>query len=68
MDLVKRIVGARSKYDRTLPYTYEARVPITGAEGEFQTFFADTICGLLDLLRREGVRIPDHQSVEAVRL
>ena len=33
MSFWRRIFGPRSKYDRRLPYTYEARVTVSGVDG-----------------------------------
>lgn len=51
MGILEKVLGPKSKYDRSLPYTYEARVKIFEEGGEFNACFADTICGLVDYLR-----------------
>ncbi len=55
MGLLRKLLGPRSKYDKTLPYTYEARVRIFEDGDEFKIYFADTICGLVAALQDEGV-------------
>ena len=55
MELTRKFVGAESKYDKSLPYTYEARVPIIEGEDLYNYYFADTICGLFEYLEENGV-------------
>lgn len=62
MSMLEKILGPRSKHDKTLPYTYEARVPIFEGEEEYSSYFADTICGLVEYLDQheippDGVKI-----------
>lgn len=62
MSFLAKMFGPKSKYDSSLPYTYEARVPMFGDGGGYKSYFADTICGLLAHLHRQGVR-PDGVSL-----
>ncbi|MCB0281577.1 MAG: hypothetical protein H6627_05235 [Calditrichae bacterium] len=51
MGVIRKILGPRSKYDKTLPYTYMARLPIMEQDKNlYEYFFADTICGLVEYL------------------
>ena len=51
MNIIKKFLGPKSKYDRKLPYTYIAKVPeIEGDEELYSYYFADTICGLIEYL------------------
>ncbi len=53
MGILSRWVGPKSKRDKTLPYTYEGRVDALGGQGSepvTESYFADTICGLIDYL------------------
>ena len=51
MNLIRKLFGAKSKYDKTLPYTYEARIyAVEGDEEEFVSCVSDTICGLIDYI------------------
>ena len=53
----RKILGPRSKYDDTLPYTYMARVPaIEGDDELFSYYFADTICGLIEYLYENDIK------------
>lgn len=47
----------QSKRDKTIPYSYEARVDLLHGEGLApvpQSYFADTICGLVETLIEQG--------------
>lgn len=56
MSLLERFFGPRSKYDKTLPYSYEARMPVFDDGDECKSYFSDTICGLVEHLHRLGIR------------
>ena len=47
MNLIKKIIGPKSKYDKDLPYTYEAKVACWDGADEYNSYFADTICGVI---------------------
>jgi hypothetical protein len=64
MGLIERILGPKSKYDKSLPYTYEARICILKEGEEYNSCFADTICGLVEHLHRSGVKPDDAQIFE----
>lgn len=56
MKIINRIIGPRSKYDKSLPYTYIAKVPIIeGDEDMINCYFADTICGLIEYLDENNI-------------
>ncbi len=51
MSLLTRILG--SKYDKELPYAYEAVINVLEDDDSMQVcYFSDTICGLTDGLAR----------------
>jgi hypothetical protein len=51
MNIVRKFLGPRSKYDKTIPYTYMAKTPVIEGDDElFAYYFADTICGLIEYL------------------
>ena len=62
MNLVREVLGPRSKYDKSLPYTYEARIPIFEGSEEFNSYVADTICGLVDYLDSNEIT-PDEVQI-----
>lgn len=50
MGIVKKILGPNSKYDKTIPYTYEARVKIVEDDDMYTSYQADTVCSLIEYL------------------
>lgn len=58
MSILRKILGPRSKYIKGIPYTYEARVDeLHGQAGKpmYSYYYADTICGLLEYLKKNEV-------------
>lgn len=49
MGVIRKVLGPLSKYDKSIPYTYMAKIP---GEKEIPEsyYFADTICGLVEYL------------------
>lgn len=66
MNLLSRILGPESKYDHSLPYTYEAKVPVAGVEGMTHGYVSDTLCGLLDRLDTERIE-PGEVTILEIR-
>ena len=64
MSLLEKILGPKSKYDKTLPYTYEARIRILEGSEECNSYFADTICGLVEYLHRNDIKPDEVQIIE----
>ena len=64
MSLFEKIFGPRSKYDKSIPYTYEARIRIIEGSDEYNSYFSDTICGLVEYLHQNGIRPDDVQIIE----
>jgi len=56
MNIIRNIFGPKSKYDKTLPYTYEARFQIVEGDETYNSYLSDTICGLIDYLRNNGIK------------
>ena len=67
MGLFEKILGPRSKYDGSLPYTYEARVRLFEGSEEYNSYMADTICGLVEYLHGKGIKPEEVQIVEVYR-
>ena len=65
MNLVRKILGPKSKYAKDLPYAYEARLSLTGDAEVTVTYLADTICGLVEYLQGERV---DPGTVEILEV
>ena len=56
MSLRTKFLGPKSKYDKSLPYTYTAKVQIIEEDPELvSTYFADTICGLVEYLDKQKI-------------
>ncbi len=52
MGRIRKFAGPKSKYDKSLPYTYRAEVSEIPDDNEITSdYFSDTLCGLLDYLR-----------------
>ncbi len=64
MTVLERILGPASKYDRRLPFTYEAKVSVPGVEGMVQHYLDDTLCGLLEALDAAGASPEEARIVE----
>lgn len=62
MSITSKVFGPTSKYDKSLPYTYVARVPAVEGDDELHNdYFADTICGLIEYLDENGVEPRDAE-------
>ena len=62
MGIIRTFLGPKSKYDKSLPYTYMAKVPvIEGDEEMFSHYLADTICGLIEFLVDNKIEPEDAQ-------
>ena len=60
MGIVRKILGPLSKYDKTLPYTYMAKVTIIEGDDDLSNYyFADTICGLVEHLDKNNIEPDD---------
>jgi hypothetical protein len=64
MSLLKKVLGPRSKYDKSLPYTYEARIRMFEEGDEYKSYFSDTICGLIEHLHRNRIAPPGVEIFE----
>ena len=64
MSLFEKILGPRSKYDKSIHYTYEARIRIVEGSGEYNSCFSDTICGLVEYLHKNGTSPDEVQIIE----
>ena len=57
MGIIKKVIGAHSKYDKTLPYSYMAKhYIIDGNEDLCQYYYGDTICSLLEHLTKHDIK------------
>ena len=62
MGIIKNFIGPKSKYDKTIPYTYIAKVQIIEGvtdENMMNYYFSDTICGLIEHLDENNISPAD---------
>ncbi len=64
MSLLEKILGPKSKYDTSLPYTYEARIRIFEDGTECKSYISDTICGLIEHLHRNRIKPEETEIFE----
>ncbi len=58
MNIIRKFLGPKSKYNRSLPYTYEARINVLywkGDEPMYSYYYSDTICGLVEYLDTNNI-------------
>ncbi len=58
MTILSGILGPKSKYNKSIPYTYEARIDeLRGFTDSplYSYYFADTICGLIEYLNKNEI-------------
>jgi hypothetical protein len=57
MGVIRKILGPKSKYDESIPYTYFAKVSIVEGDNDLvHCYFSDTICGLIEYLDENNIR------------
>ena len=64
MRMISQFIGPESKYDDSLPYTYEARVPVIEGEDDYNSYVSDTICGLIQYLQDNGINAEEATLYE----
>ncbi len=64
MSILDKLLGPQSKYDESLPYTYEARMPVIEGDDEYNSYMSDTICGLIKYLHESDVAPPEVEIYE----
>ena len=64
MGIFETILGPKSKYDKNLPYTYEARIRSFAGSDEYNSYFSDTICGLVEYLHQNDIKPDEVQIIE----
>ena len=58
MNIIRKFLGPKSKYDKSLPYTYEARIDVLKWKGDEPMYtyqLSDTICGLIEYLNTNSI-------------
>lgn len=67
MSILRKFLGPRSKYNKNIPYTYEARVDELRGHGDeplYSYYYSDTICGLLEYLKENEISPDDTELFE----
>lgn len=64
MNFFETLLGPKSKYDKSIPYIYEARIRVFEGGDEYHSYFADTICSLVEYLHQHDIRPDDVQVIE----
>ena len=60
MGVIRKFLGPKSKYDKSLPYTYLAKETIIEGEDDLCSYhYADTLCALVEYLEEMGI-MPDE--------
>jgi len=54
--MLSKLTGPKSKHDKSLPYTYEAKVPIMEGVEIYNFYMSDTICGLIEYLEKNEIK------------
>ena len=65
---IRKLIQPKSKYNKTIPFTYEAKVDILqGYNGLhlFNIYISDTICGLIEYLAERQIK-PDNVEIIGV--
>ncbi len=55
MNVIRKLLGPKSRYNKDIPHMYEARVPVEMLDGEHKFYLADTICALIEKLDADDV-------------
>ena len=70
MNLIRKFLFLKSKYDKSLPYTYEARIDVLywkGANPMYSYHLSDTICGLVEYLDANNIA-PEEVDIFGIYL
>ena len=62
MTIIRKIIGAKSIYEKDLPYAYEARVTIMEGGEDYNSYISDTICSLVEQLGQNAIT-PDEVEI-----
>ena len=66
MSIRSKVLGPKSKRNKTLPYTYKAIIDVLYGQGTqpvFEYYFADTICGLIEYLQDQDIKPEEVQII-----
>ena len=54
--MLTKLFGPKSQHDKSLPYTYEAKVRIMEGVDIYNYYMSDTICGLIEYLEKNEIK------------
>jgi len=66
MGIIRHFIGPKSKYDKSIPYTYEARTDVLSGQGDepvYDSYFSDTVCGLIAYLDEQDIKPDEVQLI-----
>ena len=55
MSTITKFFDPKSQHDKSLPYTYEARVPIAEGVDIYNYYVSDSICSLIEFLEKNKI-------------
>lgn len=64
MSIIRKFIGPKSKYDKSLPFMYEACIDVLYGQGDapvYNYYQCDTVCGLIEYLDENGIAPEDVQ-------
>ena len=70
MGIIRKLLGPKSKYDPTIPYTYKAEINIfqgQDLEPLYIHCFSDTLCGLVEYLSIYKVKADEVELYEVTQ-
>jgi len=71
MSIVSKILGPKSKYDPSIPYTYMAEINVLGGDEELEPLnvqcFSDTLCGLVEYLAKYMIEVDEVELYEVTQ-
>ena len=65
MGIIRKFLGPKSKYDKSLPYTYLAKEAIIKGDILYSYYYSDTLCGLIEHLDIKDV-LPKEVEIYAL--
>lgn len=62
MSIIRKFIGPKSKYDKNLPFMYEACIDVLYGQSDapvYNYYQCDTVCGLIEYLDENGIAPED---------
>ncbi|MFC2124408.1 hypothetical protein ACFLU5_06320 [Bacteroidota bacterium] len=70
MSVIRKLLGPKSKYDPTIPYTYMAEInvfPEQDLEPLYVNCYSDTLCGLVEYLAKYKIDVEEVELYEVTQ-